>query len=135
MDPLTLAAWSFPALLLLIFLRVPIGLAMLSLGLVGAWLVYGSLAPLLNQMKSLAYSTFSSHSLSIVPLFLLMGQFATHGGLSKSLFDFVRAFMGHMRGGLAMASVMAPLVRTRNKFQLREPLSEPWQFTHNTRGI
>ena len=67
MDPLALAAWSFPVLLLLIFLRVPIGLSMLVLGLVGSWLVYGSLAPLLNQMKSLAYSTFSSHSLSIVP--------------------------------------------------------------------
>ena len=73
MDPLTLAAWSFPALLLLIFLRVPIGLAMLVLGLSGSYLVYGSAAPLLNQMKTLAYATFSTHSLSIVPLFLLMG--------------------------------------------------------------
>ena len=107
MDPLTLAAWSFPALLLLIFLRVPIGLAMLSLGLVGAWLVYGSLAPLLNQMKSLAYSTFSSHSLSIVPLFLLMGQFASLGGMSQALFKAGEALIGHRKGGLAMAAIGA----------------------------
>jgi C4-dicarboxylate transporter DctM subunit len=60
MEAITLAAWSFPLLLLLIFLRLPIGLAMLSLGLAGSWLVYGSLGPLLNQMKTIAYSQFSS---------------------------------------------------------------------------
>ena len=80
MDPIVLAYASFPILLVLIFLRVPIGLAMLVVGLAGSWQVYGSAAPLLNQMKTLAYSQFSSHSLSIVPLFLLMGQFATLGG-------------------------------------------------------
>lgn len=50
---------------------MPIGLAML-IGLVGSWQVYGSVAPLLNQTKTLAYSTFSTHSLSIVPLSLLI---------------------------------------------------------------
>ena len=107
MDPLTLAAWSFPALLLLIFLRVPIGLAMLVLGLSGSYLVYGSAAPLLNQMKTLAYGTFSTHSLSIVPLFLLMGQFATLGGMSQALFKAAEAFIGHRRGGVGMAAVGA----------------------------
>jgi len=107
MDPLALAAWSFPVLLLLIFLRVPIGLSMLVLGLVGSWLVYGSLAPLLNQMKSLAYSTFSSHSLSIVPLFLLMGQYASLGGMSQALFKAGEALIGHRKGGVAMAAIGA----------------------------
>ncbi|MDP3223147.1 MAG: TRAP transporter large permease [Rubrivivax sp.] len=107
MDPLTLAAWSFPVLLLLIMLRVPIGLAMLAVGLVGSWQVYGSAAPLLNQLKTLAYGQFSSHSLSIVPLFLLMGQLATLGGMSKALFKAAEAFLGHRKGGVGMAAIGA----------------------------
>jgi C4-dicarboxylate transporter, DctM subunit len=107
MDPIWLAAASFPAMLVLIFLRVPIGLAMLVMGLTGSWLVYGSAAPLLNQMKAMAYGQFSSHSLSIVPLFLLMGQFATLGGMSQALFKAAEAFLGHLRGGLAMAAIGA----------------------------
>ena len=107
MDPLLLAGLSFPMLLLLIFLRVPIGLAMLTLGLIGSWQIYGSAAPLLNQMKTLAYGQFSNHSLSIVPLFLLMGQFATLGGMSKALFKAAEAFLGHRRGGVAMAAIGA----------------------------
>ena len=107
MDALWLATWSFPLLLALIFLRVPIGLAMLAVGLGGSWIIYGSAAPLLNQMKALAYSQFSTHSLSIVPLFLLMGQFAVLGGMSKALFKAAEAFLGHRRGGLAMAAIGA----------------------------
>jgi C4-dicarboxylate transporter DctM subunit len=107
MDALTLAAWSFPVLLVLIFLRVPIGLSMLLLGLIGSWLVYGSAGPLLNQMNTLAYSQFSSHSLSIVPLFLLMGQFAALGGMSQALFKAAEAFIGHRKGGVGMAAIGA----------------------------
>ncbi len=107
MDPLLLAGLSFPALLVLIFLRVPIGLSMLVLGLIGSWQVYGSAAPLLNQMKTLTYGQFSNASLSIVPLFLLMGQFASLGGMSKALFKAAEAFLGHRRGGVAMAAVGA----------------------------
>jgi tripartite ATP-independent transporter DctM subunit len=107
MDALHLAGWSFPLLLALIFLRVPIGLSMLVLGLIGSWLVYGSAPPLLNQMKTLAYSTFSNNSLSIVPLFLLMGQFAALGGMSRALFKAAEAFIGHRRGGVGMAAIGA----------------------------
>jgi C4-dicarboxylate transporter, DctM subunit len=107
MDALQLAAWSFPALLVLIFLRVPIGLSMLALGLLGSWFVYGNAAPLLNQMKTLAYSSFSNGSLSVVPLFLLMGQFASLGGMSKALFKAAEAFIGHRKGGVAMAAIGA----------------------------
>ncbi|MBX3638691.1 MAG: TRAP transporter large permease subunit, partial [Rubrivivax sp.] len=107
MDALTIAAWSFPALLVLILLRVPIGLSMLVLGLIGSWLVYGNVGPLLHQMKTLAYGTFSSHSLSIIPLFLLMGQFAGLGGMSQSLFKAAEVFLGHRKGGVAMAAVGA----------------------------
>jgi len=107
MEPIWLAAASFPVLLVLIFLRVPIGLSMLVVGLFGSWQVYGSAAPLLNQMKNLAYGQFSSHSLSIVPLFLLMGQFATLGGMSQALFKAAEAFIGHRKGGVGMAAIGA----------------------------
>jgi C4-dicarboxylate transporter, DctM subunit len=107
MEPISLAIASLPVLLLLIFVRVPIGLAMLVVGLCGSWLVYGSLGPLLNQMKTLAYSQFSTHSLSIVPLFLLMGQFAALGGMSRALFKAAEAFIGHRRGGVGMAAIGA----------------------------
>lgn len=107
MSSLELGLWSFPILLLMIFLRIPIGLAMLICGVVGTWLVTGSWTPILAQLKSLVYSTFSNYSLSIVPLFLLMGQFATRGGMSKALFHAAETWMGHRKGGVAMASVGA----------------------------
>ncbi len=107
MSGVELAAWSFPILLFLIFVRIPIGLAMLVCGLVGAWLVYGTAAPVMNQLKQVTYSTFSSYSLSVIPLFLLMGQFAALGGLSQALFKAAEAWVGHRKGGVAMAAVGA----------------------------
>lgn len=107
MDPLWLAALSFPVMLVLIFLRVPIGLSMLTVGLLGSWQVYGNAAPLLNQMKTLAYGQFSTHSLAIVPLFLMMGHFAALGGMSQALFKAAEAFLGHRKGGVAMAAIGA----------------------------
>lgn len=107
MDKLEIALWSFPLLLLLIGLRMPIGLAMLGLGIIGSALVNGTWLPVMSQMKSMAYDTFSNYSLGIIPLFLLMGQFATHGGLSKALFDAAESWLGHRKGGVAMAAIGA----------------------------
>jgi tripartite ATP-independent transporter DctM subunit len=107
MTPIEMAAWSFPILLLLIFLRMPIGLAMALCGLVGAMLVLGDTGPMLNQLKQFTYSTFANYSLSIIPLFLLMGQFAALGGLSQALFKAAEAWIGHRKGGVAMAAVGA----------------------------
>jgi C4-dicarboxylate transporter DctM subunit len=102
-----LGLWSFPVLLLLIFLRMPIGLAMLIVGVAGNYLITGSWNPTLSIFKSLTYSTFSSYSLSVIPLFLLMGQFASLGGISTSLFNAAAAWFGHRRGGIAMAAIGA----------------------------
>ena len=107
MSNVELALWSFPVLLFLIFIRIPIGLSMLVCGLAGAWVVYGSYVPILNQLKQVTYSTFSSYSLSVIPLFLLMGQFAALGGLSQALFKAAEAWIGHRKGGVAMAAVGA----------------------------
>jgi len=107
MSNIEIAIWSFPVLLFLIFVRVPIGLSMLLCGLGGAWMVYGTHMPILNQLKQVTYSTFSNYSLSVIPLFLLMGQFAALGGLSQALFKAAEAWIGHRKGGVAMAAVGA----------------------------
>jgi tripartite ATP-independent transporter DctM subunit len=108
MTNLELGFWSFPVLLLMIFLRAPIGLAMLLCGFGGWYLAMGgNPTPLLSKLKSETYTTFSSYSLSIIPMFLLMGQFATLSGMSQALFKAAESFLGHRRGGVAMAAVGA----------------------------
>jgi tripartite ATP-independent transporter DctM subunit len=93
-------------MLLLLALRMHIGMAMFVAGSIGYVWIAGS-APLLNYLKTAAWARYSIYDLSVVPLFLLMGQFATHGGLSKALFQAGNAFIGHWRGGMAMAAVGA----------------------------
>jgi len=98
----------FAFLLVLMVLRVPIGIAMFSAGTSGyIYLLGGTVTPWLNLLKSLPYARLSNYDLVVIPLFLLMGQFATNGGLSSSLFRCVSAFMGHRRGGVAMAAIGA----------------------------
>ncbi|MEO9573123.1 MAG: TRAP transporter large permease [Tateyamaria sp.] len=108
MSRLELGFWSFPILLGLIFLRAPIGLAMFLCGLLG-WIfaMNGNPTPILAKLKSETYTTFSNYSLTIIPMFLLMGQFATLSGMSSALFKAAESFLGHRRGGVAMASVGA----------------------------
>ena len=108
MSRLALGFWSFAVLLGMIFLRAPIGLAMLLCGF-GGWYyaMNGNPGPLLGKLKSETYTTFSSYSLTVIPMFLLMGQFAMVSGLSKALFKAAEAFLGHLRGGVAMAAVGA----------------------------
>lgn len=107
MSNIEIGLWSFPVLLVLIFLRVPIGLAMLLVGMGGSYALNGSFAMVLAQLKNMTYGTFSSYSLSIVPLFLLMGQFASLGGMSQALFKAAETWIGHRRGGVAMAAIGA----------------------------
>ncbi len=101
-----LGGLMFAFMLVLLALRVHIGVAMLLTGSVGYTMVAG-LDPLLNYFKGAAYARYSIYDLSVVPLFLLMGQFATHGGLSKALFKAGNAMIGHWRGGMAMGAVTA----------------------------
>jgi C4-dicarboxylate transporter, DctM subunit len=98
---------SFPALMVLIFLRVPIGLAMFLVGLVGLVIVTDGTNVAFSRLKSETFGTFSSYSLSIVPMFLLMGHFATLGGMSTALFKAAEGFLGHRKGGVAMAAIGA----------------------------
>ena len=105
MTSIEVGLYSIPVLILLIFMRMPIGLAMMACGLGGTALLLGDWNVVLAKMKTETYSTFSSYSLSIVPLFLLMGQFATLGGMSQSLFKAAETWLGHRRGGVAMSAI------------------------------
>lgn len=107
MTSLEIGLLSFPILLAIIFMRAPIGLAMLVVGLGGLWIVTGSPNMALSKLKTETYTTFSSYSLSIVPIFLLMGHLAGLGGMSRALFKSSEAWLGHHKGGTAMAAVGA----------------------------
>jgi tripartite ATP-independent transporter DctM subunit len=108
MSGIAVGGFIFLALMVLLVVRVPIGIAMFMAGAGGyIFLNGGESAGLLNTLKNAAYARLSNYDLAVLPLFMLMGQFATHGGLSRSLFRFVSAFLGHRRGGIAMASVGA----------------------------
>ncbi len=102
---MTIGLLSFPALLTLIFLRVPIGLAMFLTGVVGLVLVTGSTNIPLSRLETETFTTFASYSLSIIPMFLLMGHFATLGGMSQALFKAAEGWLGHRKGGVAMAAI------------------------------
>ncbi len=102
-----LALLGFFLMLSAIFLRIPIAISMAVTGFTGSWIIRGNPTAVLSQMKSMSYDMFSSYSLSIVPMFLLMGQFATKSGMSNALFEMASDWLGHRKGGVAMAAVGA----------------------------
>ncbi len=101
-----IGALLLAAMLALMVVRVPIAVSMFVPGAVGYLVIAGD-APLLNYLKGIAFARFSHYDLSVIPLFILMGQFATQGGLSRALFNFANALVGHLRGGMAMAAILA----------------------------
>jgi len=108
MSGITVGGLVFLVLLAMLVVRVPIGIAMFVAGAEGfLYLNDGNTLPLLNTLKTTAYARLSNYDLAVLPLFMLMGQFATHGGLSRGLFRFVSAYLGHRPGGIAMAAVGA----------------------------
>ena len=106
MNSLVLAGLIFACMLVLMAVRVPIAISMFIAGVSG-YLYQVGLTPLLSYLNGLAYARFASYDLSVIPLFILMGNFATQGGISRALFQFASVVMGGFRGGLAMAAVLA----------------------------
>jgi C4-dicarboxylate transporter, DctM subunit len=106
MSPITLALLIFALMLVLMALRAPIAIAMFIAGAVGYVMQAGWL-PLASFLNTQAFARFASYDLSVIPLFILMGNFATQGGISRALFEFAAAVMARFKGGLAMAAVMA----------------------------
>ncbi|MFZ5540622.1 MAG: TRAP transporter large permease subunit, partial [Pseudomonadota bacterium] len=96
----------FVALVALLALRVPIGIAMFVTGATG-YVALAGWAPLASHLKTAAYARYSVYDLSVIPMFLLMSQFASRGGLSQGLFRAVSSLIGQWRGGVALASIGA----------------------------
>ncbi len=93
-------------LLFLIALRIPIAYAMIVTGGIGVTILNGPLI-FMSQLKDLAYIQFSIYDLSVVPMFVLMGNLATKAGLSRELFRAANAWVGWVRGGVAMSAIIA----------------------------
>ncbi|MBN2060263.1 MAG: TRAP transporter large permease subunit [Deltaproteobacteria bacterium] len=106
MDPLTVGIFGFFLLLVLLFAGAQIGVAMGVVGVLGFGLLAG-VQPALGLLKSAPYSTFSSFDLCVIPLFVLMGNLAATSGLGASLYRTAYTWIGHLKGGLAMATVGA----------------------------
>jgi C4-dicarboxylate transporter, DctM subunit len=106
MSALQLTLLIFGIMLAFMAIRVPISVAMFAAGGIG-YVMQTGWAPFANFLNSQAFARFASYDLSVIPLFILMGHFATQGGISKALFDFAAGVMGRFKGGLAMAAVLA----------------------------
>jgi tripartite ATP-independent transporter DctM subunit len=106
MTPLALTALIFFLMLGLMALRAPIAVSMFVAGSVG-YLLQAGWGPYSSFLNTQAFARFASYDLSVIPLFILMGHFASQGGISKALFEFASVVMGRFRGGLAMAAVLA----------------------------
>ena len=97
---------GFAVLLALVFLRMPIAFAMGFVGFAGFGFLSG-FDPSLAMVGTLVSDTALSYGLSVVPMFILMGNFVARAGLSSELYDASHAFLGHRKGGLSMATIVA----------------------------
>jgi tripartite ATP-independent transporter DctM subunit len=106
MDPFLIGVIGIVILIVLLFSKMPIGAGMAIVGFLGFAAVVG-FEPALGVLRTVPYTTFSEQSLSVIPLFLLMGAFAFNSGMSEDLFNAVYKWLGHFRGGVAMATIVA----------------------------
>jgi len=117
MTNIELALWSFPVLV------------------AGTYFVIGNTMMSLNQLKTLTYGTFSNYSFSIIPLFLLMGQFATLSGMSAALFKSAESFLGHRKGGVAAATMGQVALPEMKRYGYPDSLSTGALAAGGTLGI
>ncbi len=103
---MTEAALGFGAVFLLALLRVPLAVAMALVGIAGLGLMRGW-TPAFASTSQVVFETGFQYVLSVIPLFVLMGNFVARAGMARELFTAANTFVGHKRGGLAMASVIA----------------------------
>jgi len=103
---MTEALMGFAAVLILVLLRMPIAFAMGLVGMIGL-MQETSYRGAISMVGRLIIDTTQNYGLSVVPLFILMGLFVNKGGLSRELYKASYSFLGHMRGGLAMATIVA----------------------------
>ncbi|HPC85654.1 MAG TPA: TRAP transporter large permease [Smithellaceae bacterium] len=106
MTPTATGLIGFAVLIVLMFLRMPVGFVMALVGYLGFGLLV-SWSAASNLVIRDFYSTFSSYNLTVIPLFVLMGQVAFHSGISGRLFKAAHKFFGHLPAGLAIATIGA----------------------------
>ncbi len=104
---MTITLIAFAILMTISFARVPIAFAMGIVGFVGFAILRGGIDPALGQLEKVAFSTGLNYELSVLPLFILMGNFVTSARMSEDLYRAANGFLGHRRGGLAMATIVA----------------------------
>lgn len=103
---MTVALLGFLAAFVLIFARVPVAVALMSVGTAGIWLTYGAKMALAS-LALVVKETTLAYTLSVIPLFILMGAAVSRGGLAEELYDAARALVGRFRGGLAFATILS----------------------------
>ena len=111
-DPITIGVLGLVVLFALLLLRMPVGIAMILVGIGGTWVLslavpFVRFVPYIRQFKSLLWENVANYDLSVVPLFVLMGYIAAEARLSSDLFKGLEALMTRIRGGVAMAAVAA----------------------------
>ncbi|MDH5771557.1 MAG: TRAP transporter large permease [Rhodospirillaceae bacterium] len=104
MTSFEIAIYAVALLVVLLALRIPVAVAMIVVG-VGGYVSITGWTALLNYSMTSPYWRFANYDLSVIPMFLLMSQFATKAGLSSALFKSANAYLGHRKGGVAMAAV------------------------------
>ena len=107
MEPISIGLWGIICLLLVLFLfNIPVGFAMALVGFAGFSLVVSPQAAL-SSVTSEIWRIFSSYGLAVIPLFILMGNICFYAGVSERIYKTAHAWFGHVRGGIAMATIMA----------------------------
>lgn len=107
MSPLLIGLLGIGLLLLLIFcLRIPVGFALALVGFLGFWTVL-NLQAALGMLADETWNVFSSYGLTVIPLFVLMGQVCFYCGVNNRMYQAAQAWIGHIKGGVAMATVLA----------------------------
>ena len=101
------AITGFASLFALMMLRVPVGIAMGLVGVLGFGYLIGDIGPALKLLSQSPIRTATDAEFAVIPLFLLMGAFASASGMSKELFRASNTFLGHLRGGLGIATIVA----------------------------
>jgi C4-dicarboxylate transporter, DctM subunit len=98
---------GFISLFALMMLRVPVGIAMGTVGVLGFGYLVGDITPALKLLSQSPIRTATDAEFAVIPLFLLMGAFASASGMSRELFRASNTFFGHLRGGLGVATIVA----------------------------
>ncbi|MGI5900885.1 MAG: TRAP transporter large permease [Desulfitobacteriia bacterium] len=106
MDPTVIGLIGIIVLLILLFMGMPVGMTMMIVGFFGFAAVVDYKAAM-GVFKTIFYTTGSGYTLTVIPLFVLMGQFAYYSGLSRQLYDTSHKWLGHLPGGLSVATVGA----------------------------